>query len=108
MNFFIISFVVIAIVIIFLYKKIKQGVGLLIFLLFILVLVVSFWSVYSSNDLSLNNFGDFVNAGKVYFNWVAGVFGNTKSLAGYAIKQNWSTPLNSVKGLINATNLSGG
>jgi hypothetical protein len=71
------------------YREIRHKLSFVVILFLLLLLGLSFWNVYSTNKLDLGTFDGFVNAGKVYFNWIGGVLGNAKVLTTYAVKQDW-------------------
>jgi len=107
MNWIIITALLIVVFfVVFKYKEARSRIGLLTALIVILIVGVSFWWVYSSHNLTLNSFDDFVETGKVYFSWLGGIFGNAKTLTTYAIRQNWS--MDSKIGEVNKTGSVGG
>ncbi|MFH1711152.1 MAG: hypothetical protein ABH840_02470 [Nanoarchaeota archaeon] len=72
---------------------------------FALILVMLFIFVYYTSTILLSNqsidfksFEGWVSAGKIYFSWMAHVFGNTRSIVGNVVSMDWagnSTILNS-------------
>ena len=50
-----------------------------------------------NNNLSFNNFNDFLIAGKTYFLWVKSIIGNFGEVTGYAVQQDW---------VLNSTNIT--
>jgi energy-coupling factor transporter transmembrane protein EcfT len=89
------------------YRGVKHKLGFVVLLVFLLLFLLSFWSAFHKSEIDFKSFGGIVEAGKVYFNWVFGIFGNTKSIAAYAIKQNWSSGFDNAAKLVNITGVSG-
>ncbi|MFA7707607.1 MAG: hypothetical protein WCX73_01535 [Candidatus Pacearchaeota archaeon] len=69
----------------------------MVFLIFLAVfLVLSFSLVGSKYELRFNNFNEISNSGKIYLGWLANGFQNLKSIAGNAIKLDWTSTNNSL------------
>jgi len=60
--------------------------GLILILLF---LYISSSLVFQKNNVSLKTFEGVVEAGKIYFSWLGGVFNNAKVIVGHALNMNW-------------------
>jgi hypothetical protein len=45
--------------------------------------------IVSNNNLYLSNSQDMSTFTELYYNWVDGLFDNTKQLAGYVVKSEW-------------------
>lgn len=95
MNWILIGILVVVLFLIIKFREGKHKFSFVIILLVLLFLGISFWNVYSVHKLNLTTFDGTVNAGKVYFSWLGGLFSNTKAITTYAIKQNWSFQNNS-------------
>lgn len=58
-------------------------IGLVLFTYF------SFTGVIDNNDIELKSVSDFVEAGKLYVNWLGTLFNNIKTVTSYAISLDW-------------------
>ncbi|VVB79814.1 Uncharacterised protein [uncultured archaeon] len=67
----------------------------------ILFLVLSMVFVFSGKQVDYKTVPGLFSAGKIYFSWLGGAFGNVKAITSNAINMNWkgneSTVLNSTK-----------
>jgi hypothetical protein len=62
-----------------------------ILLIFLLIFFYVSWSkVIAENNIDIKSFEGILVAGKLYFKWVGHVINNAKTLAGRAIKMDWS------------------
>ncbi|MFA5953138.1 MAG: hypothetical protein WC812_00950 [Candidatus Pacearchaeota archaeon] len=98
-----IAFVVLAILIVGIWvvieaKRMKHKLFAIFLIVLILVTYISFASVLRNNNVDLKTSGGIVTAGKLYFSWLGGIFGNLKSVTNYAVKQDWK--------VLNETNVS--
>jgi hypothetical protein len=89
MNWILIGLLVVAVFLFLKYRELKHKFSFVAILILLLLLGSSFWNVHQSNSLNLGSFDGFVKAGKIYFTWLGGVFGNAKTLTAYAVKQDW-------------------
>jgi len=64
-----------------------------LFLVFFLFLGAFF--IVSNGHFHLIKGEEFMHFGNTYYSWLGGLFGNVRSVAGYAIKSEWLPPLNS-------------
>lgn len=91
MNWFLIIFIGI-IVLIFILSKVlgvKQNVFTFIIVALVLFSFLSLVFAFSGKDVSINSFADLKDAGTVYFSWLANAFSNVKIITTEAIKMDW-------------------
>lgn len=70
--------------------------------LLILLVVVSYFGFVShaqDQGVELDDVNSIAMAGKIYFNWLGGVFNNVKAITGEASKMNWTVENESLKNL---------
>lgn len=87
-------------VLVFLFIQIKNFRIISTFL--ILLVVVSYFGFISQaqdQGVELNDIDNIAMAGKIYFNWLGGVFDNVKAITGEASKMNWTVQNESLKNL---------
>jgi hypothetical protein len=90
-TFFVVAFLVIAIWLIIAFKRLKHElfafflIGLIIFTYF------SFTASIKGHEVDFSSPSGMLEAGKLYFAWLGGVFNNFKSITAYAFKQDWKT-----------------
>lgn len=92
MNFIIIVLLLLAAALVFLFLKFKETRHKLTFViagLLLFFLIVSVWQLYTSNSLDFTSYDGVIDAGRVYFSWLGGVFDNMVKIAGYAVDLNW-------------------
>ncbi len=88
-TFIIVAVVVVAIWLIIEAKRMKHKVFAILLIMLIIFTYVSFSVVIKNNDIDLKSTSGWVSAGKLYFVWLGGIFGNLKSITAYAFKQDW-------------------
>ena len=71
------------------FKDIKHRFFLFAVVVFLLFVFISSGIVYFNYSLDLRSFDGFVEAGKIYFTWIANFFSNFKDISGYAVKHDW-------------------
>lgn len=54
-------------------------------------IVLSIGYIFVINHIQLNSINSIIDGTKIYFNWLLSFFGKAADVAGYAIKQNWTT-----------------
>ncbi len=89
-TFFIVAFLVIAIWLVIEFKRLKHKVFALFLMGLILFTYFSFTASLKGQDTDFTSISGVLDVGKLYFSWVAGIFGNFKSITAYAFKQNWN------------------
>jgi hypothetical protein len=89
MIIFIIVVLIIAIWMIFGFKRIKYKFLVLFLMALVLFSIFSFNSAFKGKDLSVNNISDLGKIIKVYFSWLGNVFTNLKTISGQAVKMDW-------------------
>ena len=83
--------------ILFKIKEVRHKIGLVFIAGILIFLIFSMTQVYSSNNVDLTSFDGIMYAGKIYLNWLGGLFHNVIRVSDYAVHQNWG---------INSTNVS--
>jgi uncharacterized membrane protein YphA (DoxX/SURF4 family) len=56
---------------------------------FLFFSIYGFNATFSGKDISINNFGDFTDAAKLYLSWYGNVFNNLQVLTAHAVKLDW-------------------
>ena len=84
-------------------RRFKHRIFAVFIVLLFLVIYFSFAFVSLSKSVNLSGFNGIKEAGGFYFSWLGSVFSNVRTLAGNAVKMNWS-PGNST---LNSQNSSG-
>ena len=69
----------------------RHKIFIMILLLFILFLYGSLMVVSTINDLNLDSSEGVVDAGKLYFGWLANGFQNLKTVSGKVIGMDWTS-----------------
>ncbi len=88
-TFFIVAFLVIAIWLIIEFKRLKHKLFAFFLIGLILFTYISFTVSLKGHDVDFTSVSGVLEAGKLYFAWMGGVFGNFKSITAYAFKQDW-------------------
>lgn len=91
MNWVIIIFIAI-VVLVFIISKIagvKQNIFAFIIITLILFSFLSFSLAFKGKDISINSLGDLQEAGVIYLAWVGNAFDNVKIITTQAIKLDW-------------------
>lgn len=88
-TFFIVAIVVVAIWLVIEMKRLKHKVFAIFLIGLIIFTYVSFTVSLKNHDVDLKSVNGVIGAGKLYFSWLGGVFGNLKSVTAYAFKQDW-------------------
>ena len=70
-------------------KRMRHKVFAIFLITLILFTYFSFTYVAKKNDVQLSSVSGLLNGGKVYFSWLGSLFGNVKSLTGYATDLDW-------------------
>jgi len=79
------------------FSLLKRNIFVILIVGVILFASFSLYKVSVNNNLSFNNFNDFLIAGKTYFLWVKSIIGNFGEVTGYAVQQDW---------VLNSTNIT--
>ena len=87
--FFVIVAVVIAIWLLFGFKRMKHKLFAVILIALILFSFFSFNVAFNGKEISLNNISDLGKISKIYFSWLGNIFGNMKTITGQAVKMDW-------------------
>ncbi len=113
-NWFIIIFIVFAIIVLFKVTHIKHSrkkLSIIIIIILLTFIVVSMYFVAKENDIDMTTVNGFSAGIKVYAGWLLNSFQNVKTLTGYAIGLDWSSKNKSISndaGLIDKTSKAGG
>jgi cell shape-determining protein MreC len=91
LTFFIVAFLVIAVWLVIEFKRLKHKLLAFFLIGLILFTYISFTASLKGHDTDFTSVSGIIEAGKLYLSWVAGVFGNFKSITAYAFKQDWKT-----------------
>lgn len=75
-------------------KRMRHKIFAIFLIALILFTYLSFYVALKGKDINYTTLGGWTQAGKLYFNWLGGMFGNMKSITGYAVKMDWK-PTNS-------------
>jgi MFS superfamily sulfate permease-like transporter len=87
---FILAILVISIWLIIEFKRMKHKIFAILLIGLIILTYVSFAIGLKDHKIDLTSVSGVMEAGKLYFAWLSGVFTNLKSITAYAFKQNWS------------------
>ncbi len=90
-----VSWIIIAILILLVYlffkaKNIQHKFYTIIVIAFLLFFYVTGSRVLSESNMDLGSFEGVITAGKLYVGWLGQVFANTKNIAGEAIEMDWT------------------
>ena len=88
-TFIILAVVVVAIWLVIEAKRLRHKVVAIVLIFLIVFTYISFAVVIKNNEIDLKTTSGWISAGKLYFNWLGGIFGNVKSITTYAFKQDW-------------------
>jgi len=77
-------------------KRLRHKTFAIFLITLILFTYFSFTYVAKKNDVQLGSVSGLLNGGKLYFSWLGSLFGNVKSITGYATDLDWKT--NETKG----------
>ena len=89
-TFFIIAFLVIAIWLIIEFKRLKHKLLAFFLIGLIIFTYISFTISLKGHDIDFTSVSGIMDAGKLYFSWLGGVFVNFRSITTYAFKQEWN------------------
>ena len=95
-NWIVVAALALFVFLFFKFKEARHKITLVFLLLLLIFSAYSITRISSNHDIDLTSFEGFLAAGKVYFGWLVGAFGNVKTLTGYAVQQDWG--LNSTQG----------
>lgn len=93
LNWWVIGLAIVIIFILLKFKEIRHKLGFLLVVGLVLFLVLSFATIYSSNNLDLTNFAGVMKAGELYVSWLGTAFQNVKGISAYVINQDWGINL---------------
>lgn len=85
------------------FNHFKHKLFAILLILLVAFLFVSIIGVVKSYNINLKSPEGILNAGKVYYSWLAQAFGNVKSLTGQAIGMDWTPENVSISKIIQPT-----
>jgi len=77
-------------------KRLKHKIFAIVLIAALLFFYLSIVYVFRGYDFELKTIPGITDATKIYFSWLGGVFGNTKTITSNAIKMDWG--VNSTSG----------
>ena len=88
-GWYLVIFVILVVFVVIKVVNTKQNAAtaIALFLFFVIAISIGYFSV--SNNLEINSFGDFWDAGKVYFYWMGSVIDNIITVTSNAIHMDW-------------------
>ncbi|MFH1585540.1 MAG: hypothetical protein ABIB79_02135 [archaeon] len=86
---FVVSILIVAIWVFVELKRLRHKVFAVFLIALILFTYISFSVVLKGQDIEWSTMGGVMKASKLYFSWLGSMFGNMKSITGYAVKMNW-------------------
>lgn len=78
-------------------RRFKHKLWAMLIIALLLFAYISFTLTLKGKDVDYKSIPGLMQAGKIYFSWLGGVFGNMKSITGHAIKMDWGVNESSVK-----------
>ncbi len=70
-------------------KRMKHKLLAVFLIALILFLYISFSFVFRNQDVEWKTVPGVMKGGKIYLSWLGSIFGNMKSITGYAIGMDW-------------------
>ena len=98
-NWFIIIFIVFAIIVLFKVKHMKHSnrkFSIMIIIILLTFIVISMYFVAKANNIDMTTVNGFSKGMKVYAGWLIQSFQNIKALTGYAVGLDWSSKNKSI------------
>ncbi len=95
-SLFIIAVLIIAIWVIIEIKRLKHKLFAVFLIALILFTYLSFMVTLGGQDIDFKSVSGLMTAGKLYYSWLASVFGNMISITSYAVKMDWNANETSV------------
>lgn len=89
---------VVLVVLLLEFKDIKHRLFFFAMAGLIVFILSTFIYVAFKSNASFTSFQGFIDAGKLYFLWLDGFFGNLGKISAYAVKQNWGNVASNVTG----------
>ena len=85
----IISILIIGIWVLVELRRMKHKLWAIFLICLVLFSYISFSLVLKGQDIDYKSVGGLIQAGKIYFSWLGGVFGNVKTITGSAVDMDW-------------------
>ncbi|MBI2045506.1 hypothetical protein HYT23_05595 [Candidatus Pacearchaeota archaeon] len=73
------------------FKRLRHKFFAMFLIILILFTVISFSVVTKNRGVDLKTAPGVLQAGKLYFSWLGSLFGNVKSITGYATDLDWKS-----------------
>jgi hypothetical protein len=89
-GWYLIAFVILVVFVVIRVINAKQNAATALALFLFLATALSMGYFFTSNDVSVESFGDFFDAGKVYFIWMGSVLKNVIAITSNVIHMDWS------------------
>ncbi len=93
----IISILIVGIWILLEVRRLKHKLWAIAMIAFVLFAYVSFTITLKGKNIDYQSVSGLSYAGKIYFSWLSGIFGNMKTITGNAINMNWGANESSSK-----------
>jgi hypothetical protein len=87
--FFVIVALIIAIWLLFGFKRIKYKLLAVFLIALVLFSLFSFIIAFKGEEVSIKNISDFGRVSKIYFSWLGNFFRNIKIITGQVVSMNW-------------------
>jgi len=71
-------------------RRFKHKLWALLIIGLLLFAYISFTLTLKGKNIDFKSVSGLIQAGKIYFSWLGGVFGNMKTITSNAIKMDWS------------------
>ena len=89
-GWYLVIFVILVVFVVIKVVNTKQNAATAIALFLFVVIALSMGYFSVSNDLEINSFWDFFDAGKVYFSWMGSVMSKVWEITSNAIHMDWN------------------
>ena len=86
---FVIATLIVAIWVVIELKRFRHKIFAIFLIVLVLLTYISMNAVFKNREVDLGSFPGIVDAGKIYFSWLGGVFSNMKTITANVIHTNW-------------------
>lgn len=93
---FIVAVLIISIWVVIEIKRMKHKLFAVFLIALILFSYISFTVIFKGKDVDYRSVDGLIDAGKIYFLWLASVFGNIKIITTNAINMDWASTNSSI------------
>ncbi|MDP3881913.1 MAG: hypothetical protein Q8Q31_03490 [Nanoarchaeota archaeon] len=87
---FVVAFIIIAVLVIIKLANEKQAVAIKVLVILFVFFTITAGYVFIKNGVNIKSSSEVMMGAKAYFAWLDKFFDNSKKVAGYATKQDWS------------------